>query len=180
MIEQKRDVEIVKFIAQNPCYTDTIANLFFHGNPYSACRRLKKLEENGYIKRVRHNYFEPFFLYRSTLPKQLKHLDLIAKTYIYIRTLGYEIIEWQREVNENNIRPDAKALVKKNGITFTLYVEVERFENKLPKKLPKYEALQTDKNKIAILLVYDNKYKAESKIPITRVTTDVICQAVIK
>ena len=167
----KRDLEIAQFIEDNPCRSDTIAKVF--NMPIRvANRRLKALTEYGYINRYREDIHTRYFYYAGTRPKQVEHMNLVALSYVWIREQGYTIINFKREVKLDGIRPDAVALVSKNGKKSFICVEVERYNNRLPKKIDKYR-MQTQITNFSILYICSRVVR-DKTIDITTVHPDTI------
>ncbi len=164
---QERDLLITEFIENNPCRSTTIAKVF--NMPIRIVnRRLKALTEYGYINRYRENVNNAYFYYASSnRPKQIHHMDLVALSYVYIRQMGYEILSFRREVALNGIRPDALVLVSKDNRQHYICVEVERNNNRLPKKINKYH-MQQQLKEYEILYVC-NKPVKDKLIKITTI-----------
>ncbi len=146
-----RDRVVVEFIDSNPCRSDVIAQLFYPSQRV-ANRRINALTNYGYIKRWRENQISKYFCYTGTKPKQIDHMDLIARTLIFLKLQGYKINGFKREVKMDGIRPDAVVLTEKDGKEVVFCVEVERSHNRLPQKLQLYEK-QHIFNKFKILYV---------------------------
>lgn len=140
----KRDLEVVEFVSANPCKSDVIYKLFYPSYRV-AMRRLNKLVEYGHLKRFRESPNEQYFYYTKCRPRQIEHINTAAKTILYARALGYEVVEFKREVKLDNIRPDAIMALKKDNEVGILMVEVERFNNSLKKKLSSYEQIYREK-----------------------------------
>lgn len=134
----QRDFEALQFIKNNPCRSDVIQKLFYPS--YSvAMRRLNKMVDEGYCKRYRETPNNKYFYYYGTKPKQLEHMDLTARSILWIKSKGYDIINFKREVKLDGIRPDAVAAISRGNKIGVVMIEIERFNNKLNKKIDLYE-----------------------------------------
>lgn len=175
-----RDRKIIDFVGKNPCFGETLCSIFFSATSYvTASHRLMLLAEHGYINRYREGYGCPYFYFLGTkCPKQQIHLDLIAKCYVFLENTHYKVLSWNREVTlKNGIRPDVITDIKdvNNGRTATLYIEVERYNNSLLKKIEKYEEIyRTVTNDFAILYVCDDKFSKCSCCKINQLTIEVL------
>lgn len=159
-----RDLKVIEFVAMNPCSVDVIERLFYPSYRV-ATRRLNKIVEYGYLKRYRESPNEKYFYYTGKLPKQREHLNISIKTILYAQSLGYEVVEFRREVKLDNIRPDAIIGLKKNDKSGVLLVEVERFNNSLKKKIKKYEEIYKNKKYFSkFKILYISRYKVYSEI----------------
>ena len=170
-----RDSEVVSFVSANPCRSDVIQKIFYPSYRV-AMRRLNKLTEYGYLKRWRESPNEKYFYYTKSRPKQLEHLNTAAKTILYAKSLGYEVVEFRREVKLDSIRPDAILGLKRGDKYGVLVVEVERFNNSLKKKLEKYEKIYKDKKYFSkFKILYISNYTVTSQlIDIINIKFDVI------
>ena len=159
-----RDSKVVSFVSANPCRSDVIQKIFYPSYRV-AMRRLNKLVDYGYLKRWRESPNEKYFYYTKSRPKQLEHLNTAAKTILYAKSIGYEVIEFRREVKLDNIRPDAVLGLKKGNQYGVLLVEVERFNNSLKKKIDKYEKIYKERKYFSkFKILYISNYKIESSI----------------
>lgn len=159
-----RDLKVIDFVSKNPCRSDVIEKLFYTSYRV-AMRRLQKICDYGYLKRWRDNPNEKYFYYIGKLPKQKEHLNLAAKTILYAKSLGYEVVEFRREVKLDSIRPDAILGLKRGDKYGVLVVEVERFNNSLKKKLEKYEKIYKDKKYFSkFKILYISNYTITSQV----------------
>lgn len=159
-----RDSEVVSFVSANPCRSDVIQKIFYPSYRV-AMRRLNKLTEYGYIKRWRESPNEKYFYYTKSRPKQIEHLNTAAKTILYCKSLGYEVVEFRREVKLDNIRPDAILGLRRGDKYGVLLVEVERFNNSLKKKLEKYEKIYKEKKYFSkFKILYISNYTVTSQL----------------
>ncbi|MGM9543794.1 MAG: hypothetical protein ACI3T9_02295 [Romboutsia timonensis] len=170
-----RDLKVIEFVSKNPCRSDLIEKLFYPSYRV-AMRRLQKIVDYGYLKRYRDSPNEKYFYYSGKMPRQFEHLNLSVKTILYAKSLGYEVVEFRREVKLDNIRPDAVIGLKKNNKYGVLLVEVERFNNSLKKKLTKYEQIYKDKKYFSkFKILYISNYTITSQvIDIINIKFDVI------
>ena len=97
-------------------------------------------------------------------------MDLVAKTIIYLKKNGYVIVDFQREIVLDKIRPDALIYCQKANKTYAYFVEVERFNNRLPKKIEYYTnifaKLKSKTPYVNIKLLYVCSRKVEGCIDI--------------
>lgn len=155
----KRDTEVLEFIKNNPCKSDIIEKLFYPSYRV-AMKRLNTMYEEGYVKRYRPTPNDKYFYYIGTKPKQVEHMDLTARSILWIKSKGYNVVSFKREVKLEGIRPDAIAGIEKGGNCGILMIEIERFNNSLKKKLELYEKIYKDKkyfSEFKILYVCNNR-----------------------
>lgn len=160
----ERDLKVVKFVSANPCKSDVIYKLFYPSYRV-AMRRLNKLVEYGYLKRFRESPNEQYCYYAKQRPRQIEHLNIAAKTILYARSLGYEVIEFRREIKLDNIRPDAIMALQKGNEVGILIVEVERFNNSLKKKLKSYEQIYKEQRYFSkFKILYISNFNVDSEV----------------
>lgn len=149
----KRDWQVVEFVEKIPCYSDTLIKLFY-SSVRNGYKRLAILSEDKYIKRIRHGANEKYFYYTKREPAQKKHLDLLAKTYLWLLKEGYTVDILTVQTQINNIRPDMTIELKRNGNKAILAVEIQRMFDS--EKIRKYEESEFQK----LLYVSDKKLKS--------------------
>lgn len=136
----KHDESIIKFIETFPCYSDTIARLFYNSQR-AANRRLTYLHDYGCIKRSREHASKKYFYWcnrREPNVKHRKHYDLIAKAFIWVIKQDYNVkgLYIQKEVN--GVKPDLLLHIEQGGRENILPVEVE-CSNNIWNTVKKYE-----------------------------------------
>ena len=162
-----RDIKALNFIQKNPCRSDVIQQLFYPSYRV-AMKRLEKITDEGYCKRYRENLNKKYFYYVGNKPKQINHLDMTARSILWIKSKGYDVLNFKREVQLDGARPDAVIGIEKNGEYGVLMIEIERFNNTLNKKISIYEKVYREKkyfNSFKILYVCSKKVRS-SVVPI--------------
>lgn len=158
----KRDLEVLDFIKNNPCRSDILERLFYPSYRV-AMKRLSVMVKDGYCKRYRGNPNEKYFYYVGRRPKQIDHMDMAARTILWIQDKGYKVIKFKREVKLDGVRPDAVVGIEKDGEYGILMVEIERFNNTLNKKISIYENVYRERkyfNAFKILYVCNKKIRS--------------------
>lgn len=159
----KRDKEVLEFIKNNPCKGDIIEKLFYPSYRV-AMKRLNVMYEARYVKRYRSTPNDKYFYYIGTKPKQIEHMDLTARSILWIKSRGYNVISFKREVKLDGIRPDAIVGIEKGDKYGILMIEIERFNNSLKKKLGAYEKIYKEQkyfNEFKILYVCNNRVTSD-------------------
>ncbi|WP_069999462.1 hypothetical protein [Cellulosilyticum sp. I15G10I2] len=140
----ERDLKALEFISKCPCKSDVVQKLFYPS--YSVTMyRLRAMIADGYIKRYRGGVGEKYFYYTGKRPKQIEHMNMVAMCYLWIKSKGYEVLNFKREVKLGEVKPDAIIGIEKNGEYGVLMIEIERFNNTLVKKISSYEKIYKDK-----------------------------------
>lgn len=155
-------MKVVEFIKSFPCYSDTIANIFYTSQRM-ANYHLLHLYDYGYIKRERKYAHEKYFYYTGNKRKRKQHYDLIAKTYHWILKNDYEIINYKIQHRENNIEPDMIVEIKQDNKSGIIAVEIER--SNIKRTIAKYEE-NTNRNYESLLLI--------SNLPTENINSDYI------
>lgn len=122
----RRDKELYRLLeTQGALSTDQIRLLLFPDTCLRIVqRRLKKLTENGKIKRERISIDEPYYYYSTKKPGQLEHVLGVSWIYTWVRLSLNESLSlhsFDREVTYKTLRPDAFIGVKStwsNKFTF--------------------------------------------------------------
>lgn len=149
----KHDESIIKFIEMFPCYSDTIAKLFYKSQR-AANRRLTYLHNYGCIKRYReHASKKYFYWYKGHQPadKHKRHYDLVARAFIWVLKHDYNIHELYIQKEINGVKPDLLLHIEQGGKENILPVEVE-CSNNVWNTVKKYEGLEFRK-----LLLFCNR-----------------------
>ena len=132
-----RDLEVVRLLEKNMILSaEQIATLFFNknGNFSSALtiarRRLSFLTEKKYIKRIKDYSNGSFVYFIGKTPNITKHKMLFGDVLVTLKKYKYEIndvcIEYTDFYDEGfRIRPDMRVELSKDGVRFSLFVEVD-------------------------------------------------------
>lgn len=158
-----RDMNALEFISSNPCRSDIIEKLFYPSYRV-AMYRLNKMVNEGYCKRYRESPNKKFFYYTGSKPKQIDHMDLAARSILWIKENGYNVLNFRREIKLDGARPDAIVGIERNGKYGILMVEIERFNNTLNKKISIYEKVYREKkyfNTFKILYVCNKQVRSD-------------------
>lgn len=147
---KKRDMKVVDFITQFPCYSDTIQKIFYNSRSMAG-EHLKKLYDDGYIKRDRKFAHERYFYYTNKRRSRKEHYDIIAKTYYWITQNDYEVLNVKVQNRQDSIEPDMIVEIKQGNKTGTIAVEIERATKNIPRTIQKYE----NKNYNSVLMISD-------------------------
>lgn len=153
-----RDWKVVEFVDKIPCYSDTIQKLFYPSKCV-ANRRLAFLNDYLYIRRSRHGANDKYFYYTKKEPSQKLHLDLLARTYLWLINEGYRVDIMTVQTQIGNIRPDMTCKVERNRKTAIMAVEIQRMFDS--EKIKKYEESEFKK-----LLYVSNKKLISNKIEV--------------
>ncbi len=105
--------------------TNQIFMLFFKNTSLRYCQtRLSYLKKENVIKKTRSTIDNCNAYYiTNKKPIQVHHDLLRAELYAKI-SCKYTVLEWFNEYSIENIRPDAFAYIKDNGIVFPIFIEV--------------------------------------------------------
>jgi len=102
--------------SQGALNTEQIQLLLFKDNvPHTARRRLKKLTDNGKVKRGRLAIDEPYYYYAEKKPGQLEHVLGVSWIYTWVCSSlsnSMQLHSFEREVVHKTLRPDALICVK--------------------------------------------------------------------
>jgi hypothetical protein len=146
-----RDWNVVEFVTKIPCYTDTLIKLFYPTSERNGYNRLAFLHDYLYLKRTRHGANDRYFYFTKKEPAQKKHLDLLAKTYLWLINNGYTVDILTVQTQIGNIRPDMTCTIERNGKSVIMAVEIQRMFDS--EKIKKYEESEFKK----LLYVSDKK-----------------------
>ncbi|WP_069997731.1 hypothetical protein [Cellulosilyticum sp. I15G10I2] len=158
----ERDNKALEFIKKNPCRSDII-HILFYPSYRVAMYRLEKMVDEGYCKRYRENPNAKYFYYTGNKPRQIEHMDMAARSILWIRSKGYEVLNFRREVKLDGARPDAVIGIQKSNEYGVLMIEIERFNNTLNKKISIYEKVYRERkyfNSFKILYVCSKKVRS--------------------
>lgn len=161
-----RDLRIVDFVSKCPCSSATLQKLFFAGKSMRmANKRLHKLFDYGYIKRIRQSTWENYTYYINKKPAQLMHSDCIARSYLWLLEHGYMIHDYEVQKHCGKVRPDLSADIERNGKRGLIAVEVELSNHDIYKKIKQYEEQDVFKS----LILMSNYCGSSELIKITNV-----------
>lgn len=140
---KERDMKVVEFISNFPCYSDTIAKMYYP-SLRMANYHLYYLTDYGYIKRDRKYGHEKYFYYTGKLRSRKEHYDIIAKTYNWILKNDYEVIDVKVQQRQDSIEPDMIVQIKQGNSKGIIAVEVERANKNIQNTIKKYEGTTFD------------------------------------
>lgn len=141
---KERDIKVVDFVSNFPCYSDTIAKMFYTSQRM-ANYHLSYLYDYGHIKRDRKYAHEKYFYYTGNPRSRKEHYDIMARTYCWILENDYEVLDVKVQKRPDSIEPDMIIEVKQGVIA----VEIERANKNIPRTIEKY----ADKNYDSVLMV---------------------------
>ena len=131
-----RDLEVVRLLEKNMVLTaEQLAVLVFStGNERAALtiaqRRLRTLYTKKQIKRYRNHTTSSYYYYLGDDCNLSKHKKLFGDVLVALKKNGYEIVdvcvEYRGFYEEGfQIRPDMRIELLKDGVGFSLFVEVQ-------------------------------------------------------
>lgn len=131
-----RDLEVVRLLEKNMVLTaEQLAVLVFStGNERAALtiaqRRLRTLYTKKQIKRYRNHTTSSYYYYLGDDCNLSKHKKLFGDVLVALKKNGYEIVdvcvEYRGFYEEGfQIRPDMRIELLKDGVGFSLFVEVD-------------------------------------------------------
>lgn len=131
-----RDLEVVRLLEKNMVLTaEQLAVLVFStGNERAALtiaqRRLRTLYTKKQIKRYRNHTTSSYYYYLGGDCNLSKHKKLFGDVLVALKKNGYEIVdvcaEYRGFYEEGfQIRPDMRIELLKDGVDFSLFVEVD-------------------------------------------------------
>jgi hypothetical protein len=145
-----RDWKVIEFVDKIPCYGDTLQKIFYP-SPRVAYYRLSFLHDYLYIKRNRHGANDKYFYFTKRESAQKLHLDLLAKTYLWLINNKYTVDILTVQTQIGNLRPDMTINLERNGKKVYMAVELQRMFDS--EKIKKYEESEFKK----LLYVSDKK-----------------------
>ena len=129
---QERDLKVLEFLTMcRICTRKQVQELLFsnvHEN--IPLRRLKKLVDEGYIKRKMFNVegtknMYVYFLDKQPKKKLITHDLYITDFLVKLIKNGYEILEFKKSPKIGNIIPDAYIKIKKENKVKRILLEVQ-------------------------------------------------------
>jgi DNA-binding Lrp family transcriptional regulator len=150
MILQDRDVDIINYLEQNGGTIQQIGELYFNGSYAAAKHRLRKLEQDKFLKGAIHPIINKKVYYKGKIPSYHK---IIAQD-IYIK--NKELIkEFRREVKLDKHIVDIFILTKKLNI---YVIELDIFNKTTSKKIDTVKMyIKTKLGKEARVIVLSKK-----------------------
>ncbi len=121
----KREQDVICLLEDfHVATTNQIYNLIY---PKTCLRyaqsRLSFLKKQEIIKQIRSTIDNCNAYYINKKPVQIHHDLIRTELYTNMNKL-YTVLEWHNECSIVNIRPDALAYIKDNGIVFPIFVEI--------------------------------------------------------
>lgn len=130
MYLKQRDKDILNFIEKHQSITIRIcANLFFNNcknGYYSASRRLKVLQDNGFLSRFRKNIYSEAVYYRSGTKPLNPHRIKLLEVYSRLNNLG-TISTFEKEYRV----PCGKKIRKNDGL-IEIAIEYQGYKYEYP------------------------------------------------
>lgn len=150
MIIQDRDIKIINYLEQNGGTIQQIGDLYFNGSYAAAKHRLKKLEQDKFIKGAKHPIINKKVYFKGKIPSYHK---IIAQD-IYIK--NKEIIqEFKREAKLDKYIVDIFILTKQLKIYI---IELDVFNKTSSKKIEAVKRyIKIKLNKEANIIVLSKK-----------------------
>lgn len=134
-----RDKEIIQFLKDfKAATTTTISDLFFNSSVRPCQRRLKFLNEHGYIKSYQENVITEKIHYIKRKPTNLQHALILSKFIAKLKISNIEILKYKVHYKIDNIIADAFIAIRVQNENRIYFVEVE---NTKKFNLEKYEKL---------------------------------------
>lgn len=170
-----RDKKILKFIEDNKSLTlQQISRLYFKGDYKSTSRRLRQIEEEGYLRSYINNYNRQKVYY---IEKRLSSHDLIIlDLYSELFGLGAEITTFKAAFMENNnlsylnglIKPDALIEFTYKNYDYSFFIEIDLTHYTGLDKFKLYEKMDREKTgedfpSILVLRPTEKDFRFKSK-----------------
>lgn len=172
----ERDYKILQFLEICPSNSVLIAD-YLGASKQVIQRRLQKLYENDKVKRGREDINSYYIYYvDGKCPKNLNHMLMLSKLYIYWTKKGYEILKFKREVLLcKGIKADGLAVVKRGNGVEVIAIEADIWTN------PSHKVIKYTNNKQVLintfgqmpqLLFITNKSVKSKEIEVDRLRLD--------
>lgn len=174
MMLMPRDKEILKFIETNKSITvQQATKIFFKNNYKSASRRLKQLEEEGYLRSYisKYNKQKAYYMEKPLSSHDLTVLDVYAE----LIKLGATIIKYKSAFKEGSrlsylnglIKPDGYIEFEYQDYIYHLLIEIDLTHYTGLEKFKLYEKMARDKifeefPTILVLRPMENDFRYES------------------
>lgn len=137
-----RDKSILEFLADfKVASTSTLHELFFKNVSLRfAQKRLKKLDDYGYLKRIRDHFTNEYVYYLNKLPNQLEHRLLLTDFYKKFHAIKDITIDlFENEKTFENLRCDGILCYTYKDGKYIAFIEVQRKSSGRPLDLKKYQ-----------------------------------------
>ena len=129
---QERDLKVLEFLTMcRICTRKQVQELLFQNiHENIPLRRLKKLVDEGYIKRKMFNVegtknMYVYFLDKQPKKKLITHDLYVTDFLVKLIKNGYEILEFKKSPKIGNIIPDAYLKIRKNKRIKRILLEVQ-------------------------------------------------------
>jgi hypothetical protein len=131
MIISTNDQNVLNFISDFHIATSgQIYQLFFPGKYRYCMKRLKTMQDEGFIKRTNSTIDNCYAYYIDKKPCQIHH-DLIRAELFTALNKRFKVVSWENEEPIKNIRPDATAFVHSaftyindHDAVFPIFIEI--------------------------------------------------------
>lgn len=150
MILQDRDIKIINYLEQYGGTIQQIGDLYFSGSYDAAKHRLRKLEQDKFVKGDLHPIINKKVYFKGKMPSYHK----ILAQDIYIMNIEM-IQEFKREAKLDKYIVDIFILTKKLNIYI---IELDIFNKTTSKKIEAVKKyIKTKLNKEATIIVFNKK-----------------------
>lgn len=125
---QDRDKNIIQFLKDFKCATtSTINKLYFSSNNSlrSCQRRLKYLEQWGYIKGYQESVISEKYWYCNRKPKNIKHALKLSEFVGELKSHNIELVKHKTPFKISNIIADSFMAIRYNNKNHIMFIEVE-------------------------------------------------------
>lgn len=120
----RRNQDVINFISEFHVATSSQIQRLIYPESYRYCmKELKKMRNDGYIKKMISTINNCHAYYIDRKPVQIHHDLIRSELFINIRE-KFNITSWSNETPIKNIRPDAFCFVSDHGISFPLFIEI--------------------------------------------------------
>lgn len=134
-----RDKEIIQFLKDfKAATTTTISHVYFNSSIRPCQRRLKYLNEHGYIKSYQENVITEKIHYVRKKPISLKHALILSQFIAKLKINNIELLKYKVPYKMDHVIADAFIAMRINNKNKIYFVEVE---NTKKFNLDKYEKL---------------------------------------
>ena len=128
-----RDEELIETLKMLKIMTSSQIERLFFSHKSAQCRRCRQLVKHKKIKCHKDNdkpWEEVKYYYKRMPRQQVKSMLTVSEFYVRMKTLGIEIVDFQREYSieiekDFVIRPDARIIVKHKDRDYEFLVEVD-------------------------------------------------------
>lgn len=127
MMIQDRDIEIINYVEEYGATIQQVADLFFNGSYVTAKKRLKKLQDEKFLKGKRHPVLNKKVYYKRRMPSY--HALAIQDVCIQNRNV---IQSYKREAKLDKHQVDALIVTKGNHVVI---LEIDLFNKTKKEKI---------------------------------------------